>query len=173
MEIVEQQRQRLPGGEALEQMAHRPVGADALGGRTRLIASRIERHKGGKDCGELGPILRSQAAEAARVHRLEVGVESVYEQAKRKLALDLRGAPQKREGAPLLGLANEPGQQRRLADAGLAGNCGEAGRARASVVKQALERQQLPVASDQQVHRLRSVALDRTQDTPVEPAVRG
>src|SRR4051794_31359246 len=126
MEIVEHQNEWLPGGEALDQVAHRPMGAEALRRRGRLVTPGIERAQRREHPAQLAQLLHGQGVELAWIERFEVFVQCVDDQPERKLALDLGGATAQSKAAAAPRPPSQLEQQTRLADAGLAGDEDEA-----------------------------------------------
>ena len=92
-------------GQALEQLADRPVGAEALRGGRRPSEPGSSARRDGNTAASSPQVLGGQAAERARVQRLEVLVQGVHEQAERQLALELRGAPVEGQAPAVLGPA--------------------------------------------------------------------
>src|SRR5256885_942637 len=72
VELDEHQVPRGVSGQALEEVAHRMVGAKALGRGGRLVGARVQRARGGEQSRQLGEIVGGQAAERAGIERLEV-----------------------------------------------------------------------------------------------------
>ena len=143
VEVVEQQHQRLLHSQALDQIAHRPMGAVALRRGARLIRSWVERPERGEHSREFGKVLYAQAVESARVERFEVLVEGVDHHAERQLALELGCASVQGEAAPLLGPLKQLGEKRCLADPGFARDENDLRSSPTPVLEQSLE--QLPL----------------------------
>ena len=149
VEVVEHEDQRPPRGQALEQLADRPVGTEALRGGRRAVRAGVERAQGWEDRRELGQVLGGHAAERARVQRLEVLVQGVDEEAEGELALELRGAPVEGQAAAVLRPRERLGQQGGLPDPGLARDERESRRARIGLVQERREAVQLAVTADE------------------------
>ena len=130
MQVVEHDQHELLGGEALEEIAHGAMGAEALGRGRPLGRSRVVRAQRGEHRRQLPHVLGGQTAEVARIKRLEILVESVDEGTERQGALELRCASMQRHGPAVLALVQEIEQQPRLADSRFPGDEDEALRAR-------------------------------------------
>src|SRR3954454_1386377 len=113
MEIVEHQNEWLPGGEALDQVAHRAMGAEALRRGGRLVTPGIERAQRREHPAQLAHVLRGQGVELAWIERFEVFVQCLDDQTERNLALDLGGAAAQRRAAAALRPPSQLEQQTR------------------------------------------------------------
>ena len=113
MQVVEDEHERLLGGDPLEQRADRAVGPVALVDRRRLTGSG-ER---GKDAAELR---RQAGGQLVLLTGGEVGVEGVGPDAEGKVALELGAGPGEDEHVAVVRPAPQLGEQMRLADPGLA-----------------------------------------------------
>jgi hypothetical protein len=141
VQVVEHQRVRPLAPELVEQGAERAVQAVALGGRD----GRCRLADGRQD----GPELRPGRLDARRVHRRDVLVERVDQQAERDLVLVLGRPPAEHQQPGGLGARRQLGQQRALADSGLAEDRQRASLAAAHGGQRALHDVELPLASDQ------------------------
>ena len=91
LDVVENERDGLAHGEALDQLPHRMVGAEPLSGG-RGPRPRAERAQSGEDARQLPLIVGGQPVERVRLERGEVLVECIDQQAERQLTLELRRA---------------------------------------------------------------------------------
>ena len=73
VEVLEHEQDRLPGGEALEQLAHRVVDAEALGGRGGLLHRVAQAVESGEDARELADAVAGESLVCLAVERREVG----------------------------------------------------------------------------------------------------
>jgi hypothetical protein len=145
VQVVEQQGVGLLAPELVEQRAERAVQAIALAGRDRRRALADRR----EDRAELRP----GGLDARRLHRRNVLVERVDQQAERHLVLVLGRPPAEHEQPGGLGPRRQLGQQRALADPGLAEDRQRASLAPAHGGQRALHDVELPLASDQSHRR--------------------
>ena len=118
VEVVEDDGGR-PGGERLEQRAHRAVRAVALA-LQGLSPVAPERRQGGEHAGELGEHVVAEALEPAWLQALDVRVDRVDEHAEGQVALELRGRAGQDEMALVVGAPRQLGEQVGLADPGRA-----------------------------------------------------
>ena len=147
VQVIEDDDQRLPGGERHEQRAHRAMGAEAL------VLQRGERHVGRGDGGQhprqLGQALAHQLLQPAGCERRDVIVERGHPDAERELLLHLRAAAHEHQAAAGVGAVGQLGQQARLAAAGLAAHHHPAHAGRAQTVERRGQAGELRAASNE------------------------
>ena len=142
MQVVEHEHERSREGKALEELAHRAVRAVALVLECHL-PSGGERGERGEDVGELRLHVVGERVEPFRVESLHVLVQSVHEDRKRKVALELRGRSREHEMSPRFRARGELREQAGLADPRLADQLDRRGTARVQLVERVVERAEL------------------------------
>ena len=154
VQVVEQQRDGALAAQQLEQPAHRPVVAEALGGAGRggRLARPVRAHRGGG--GQDGGQVRPDGFDPARMQGRDVIVQRVHHEAERDVALVLGGAALEHQHPLRAGALAQRAEQRALADAGLAQHPHGA-RPVARLLHAQLERGELRLAS-QQLHDVRA-----------------
>ena len=119
MDVIEHEHERRAGGDALEQLAHGPVGAVALVLQRRTGCGLLARHRREHQL-ELGAHLAVERAQAARLQARDELVERVDEDPERQVGLELRRAAAEHDVPARVGVGGELGEQARLADPGVA-----------------------------------------------------
>ena len=118
MEVVEHEHERLRRRKPFEQRAHGTVAPVALVLQSHLTLGR-ECGQRREDVCELRSDVVVESLQAAPFDSAQVLVESIHEDRKRQVALELRRRSGEDEVSPVIRASSELGQETRLSDAGL------------------------------------------------------
>ena len=163
MQVVEQHDQRLGGGDRLQELSDRPMGAvpriPARAGPAGGLGAQ-----GRQDVTDLGPRVGIERIQTTRLQPRDVLVECVHEDPERKVALELRRASGQHNVTAGVGAGGQVGQQAGLADPGFTDDRSRRRPALGQLRLRLIQRRPLGGASDEPISRHR---IPRAEDTRI------